>query len=147
MWAPGRIPAGTECSDLIGTIDLLPTIAAITGTPLPAGKKIDGLDASAAILGKGTSPRDEFVYYSSRGNLEGIRQGKWKLLMQSGRGKPKKGKGGNPQINLFDLEADMGEKNNLASTNPEVVRKLRDRMQELDEEITKNARAPWMKEK
>ena len=39
MWAPGRIPAGTECADLIGTIDMLPTIAAITGVPLPEGQK------------------------------------------------------------------------------------------------------------
>ena len=44
MWAPGRIPAGTECNELMGTIDLLPTIAELTKTPLPKGKKIDGLN-------------------------------------------------------------------------------------------------------
>ncbi|MFT5498991.1 MAG: arylsulfatase A, partial [Kiritimatiellia bacterium] len=42
---PG-IPAGTVCNELTGTIDVLPTIAALTGTPLPTGKAIDGLDVS-----------------------------------------------------------------------------------------------------
>ena len=51
MRGPG-IPAGTVCHELTGTIDLLPTIAALTGRPLPKGRKIDGLDVSG--LWKGT---------------------------------------------------------------------------------------------
>ncbi|MDB4260076.1 sulfatase, partial [Akkermansiaceae bacterium] len=46
MWAPGRIPAGTTCDSLCGTIDLLPTITALTESALPEDKKIDGLDIS-----------------------------------------------------------------------------------------------------
>ena len=46
---------------------------------------------------------------------------------------------------LFDLKADIGEKNNLAEENPEVVKELRARMEELDAEVEKNARAPWTK--
>jgi hypothetical protein len=40
----------------------------------------------------------------------------------------------------------MGEQNNVAEAYPEIVKQLRTRMQELDAEITENARAPWIKE-
>ena len=148
MWGPGRIPAGTECGELVGTIDLLPTIAALTKTPLPEKNKIDGLDASALLSEDAKSPRTEFLYYTSRGDIEGLRQGKWKLLAKKARrprNAPKNSKGPAPQMMLFDLDADMGEQNNLAESNPEVVEKLAKRMAELDAEITENAREPWFK--
>ncbi|MCP4848577.1 MAG: sulfatase [Verrucomicrobiaceae bacterium] len=148
MWAPGRIPAGSECHELMGTIDLLPTIATLTGTPLPAKRKIDGLDASTLLTGEAKSPRKEFLYYTSRGDIQGLRQNQWKLLVKRKR-KPrnagKNWKASAPEILLFDLIADMGEKNNLAKENPTLVKKLTNRMDELDGEITKNARTPWHK--
>ena len=141
MRGPG-IPAGTVCDELTGTIDILPTIAALTGKPLPVGKKIDGMDVSD--LWKGTakkSPRKEFLHYTSRGDLEGIRSGNWKLLVK----KPRRNNAGKAQFHLFDLAKDMGEKNNLAEAKPDVVKELRARMTALDAEITKNARRPWFK--
>jgi arylsulfatase A len=148
MWAPGRIPAGTTCNALCGTIDLLPTIAGLTHTPLPKDKKIDGLDISALLTGSDKSPRNEFVYYTSQGALEGLRQGKYKLLIKKGR-RPKKApenqRAPKSQIMLFELDADLGEKNNIAEKNPELVAKLGIRMKELDAEITKNQRPPWLK--
>ena len=51
MRGPG-IPAGTVCDELTGTIDVLPTLAAITGKPLPTGKRIDGMDVSGLWTGK-----------------------------------------------------------------------------------------------
>ena len=148
MWAPGRIPAGTECNELMGTIDLLPTIAELTKTPLPKGKKIDGLNAASLLEGGNDSPRKEFIYYTSRGDLEGLRQGKWKILVKKKR-KPrnagKNWKAPAPEILLFDMENDLGEKNNLADDNPQKVKELTARMNVLDAEITKNAREPWYK--
>lgn len=148
MWGPGRIPAGTVCGDLMGTIDLLPTIAGLTDSELPAEHKIDGMDLSHLVLGKpGSTMRAEFVHYTSHGELEGIRQGRWKLLVKSKsqnrnnsetEAKP-------PEIMLFDLGNDLGEAQNLAASNPEVVRNLRARMVELDAEVTENARKPWIK--
>ncbi len=149
MRGPG-IPAGTVCDELTGTIDVLPTIAALTGKPLPATNKIDGLDVSG--LWKGTvkeSPREEFLHYTSRGAIEGIRSGNWKLLVKKPR-VPRRQSGTKtnnkpPQLYLFDLAKDVGEKNNLAQAKPEVVKKLQVRMEALDAEITKNARKPWFK--
>lgn len=151
MRGPG-IPAGTVCDELTGTIDILPTIAAITGAPLPEGRKIDGVDVSG--LWKGTveeSPRKEFLHYSSRGELEGIRQGDWKLLVKkprAPRNKQQKAKqpARAPEIFLFDLGDDIGEQNNLAEANSDLVGKLQARMEEIDSEISENARAPWTTE-
>ncbi|MBC8349163.1 MAG: sulfatase [Verrucomicrobia bacterium] len=141
MRGPG-IPAGTVCDELTGTIDVLPTIAALTGKPLPAGNKIDGLDASG--LWKGTankSPRKEFLHYTSRGDLEGLRSGNWKLLVK----KQRRNNAGKAQLHLFDLAKDIGEKNNLAQTKPGLVKELQARMKALDAEVTNNARQPWFK--
>jgi arylsulfatase A len=140
---PG-IPAGTVTNQLTGTIDVLPTIAAITGQPLP-GKKIDGKDVSKLWTGEvAESPRTEFVHYTSRGDLEGIRSGDWKLLVKKRRGQNAANKP--PQVMLFHLGKDVGEQNNVANANPDIVTRLQARMKELDAEITKNARAAWMKQ-
>jgi arylsulfatase A-like enzyme len=155
---PG-IPAGTVCDELTGTIDVLPSLAAITRTPLPATRKIDGVDASALWMGTAKqSPRTEFLYYTAQGNLEGIRQRNWKLLVKKpepprqpqSKAQPKATiespqKAQAPTVLLFDLKHDRGEQNNLAPNHPEVVHRLRARMEELDAEVTLNARAPWVK--
>ncbi len=147
---PG-IPAGTSSNALTGTIDILPTIAALTETPLPEDKKVDGLDVSD--LWKGTteeSPRTEFIHYTSNGHLEGLRQGNWKLLIKKPRPRRNQNAPNNeakpPQILLFDLSEDIGEQTNLAEQHPEIVARLQTRMEALDREITENARAPWTTE-
>ena len=142
MRGPG-IPGGTVCDELTGTIDILPTIASLTGKALPKGKKIDGMDVSG--LWKGTmkkSPRKEFLHYTSRGDIEGLRSGNWKLLVKRAR---RNNNNRPPQLHLFDLAKDVGEKNNLAQAKPEIVKELQERMKALDAEITRNARKPWFK--
>ncbi|MDD7983536.1 sulfatase [Lentisphaera marina] len=146
MWAPGLIPAGTETNELMTTIDLLPSFAALSSSTLPGKNKIDGIDQSALITGKSEkSARNEFIYYSRSGDLEGLRQGKWKLLVKKAKKSKNKKKSQAEALFLFDLESDMSEKNNLAEQQTELVAKLKSRMQELDAEITANARPVWTK--
>ncbi|MDG1896726.1 MAG: sulfatase [Fuerstiella sp.] len=148
MWGPGRIPAGTECGDVVATIDMLPTIAALTHSELPADRKIDGMDMSHKILNTdGDANRDEYLYYTSQGQIEGIRHGKWKLLIKAKRRNrnKKKAPAAPPTIHLFDLVADVGEKNNLAEEQADIVGRLTTRMKQLDGEITTNARKAWFK--
>ena len=141
IWGPGRIPAGTTNSTLTSTIDLLPTIAKLSGHPLKPKNKIDGLDISTTLTKEAPSPRKEFLHYTSRGTLQGIRQGDWKLLLI----KPNKKSPPRPQ--LFNLSKDIGEKINLAKQHPEKVKQLQQRMQQLDAEITQNARPVYRQEK
>lgn len=144
---PG-IPAGTVTDALFSTIDILPTIAEIVGAPLPADKKIDGIRCWR--LWNGTVKeglRNEFLYYKGFGRLEGIRQGDWKFAIRPNRQSKAEKMAGKPvpppDVSLYNLAKDPGETNNLAEVHPEIVLKLKARMEELDAEIEENSRLPW----
>ena len=138
IWGPGRIGKGQTSGALASTIDLLPTIATLSGHALKPVKKIDGLDISQTLLKNEPSPRKEFLHYTSNGILAGLRQGDWKLLVNTPKKKEKKVTG--PLNLLFNLSKDLGEQKNLAADYPEKVAELQKRMKELDSEITANAR-------
>jgi len=75
---PGQIPAGISTNQIAATIDILPTLAAITGAPLPE-KKIDGVNILSLLKNEpGANPRNEYWYYYG-GELRAVRRGKWKL--------------------------------------------------------------------
>ncbi len=130
---PGHIPAGGVCGGLATTMDLFPTIATFTGKALSPPQEIDGVDISATLLNGATSPRTEFLHYGANGQLDGIRQGNWKLLLK-GAGSDKSG------VMLYDLGNDIGEKTSLAAKYPEKVALLRKRMTALDSGINSSAR-------
>ncbi len=145
MWAPGKIKSASTCNELCSSIDLMPTFAAWAGAPLTQPKnKIDGVNILKTIVDDQPSARKEFIYYRPNGQLVGIRQGKWKLVVEPGRKKNKKNKQATPPKDLlFDLSQDISEKNNLANKNAEKVAELKKRMKSVDAEITKNARPHW----
>lgn len=134
-WWPGRIPAGTKCSEPCGTIDVLPTLAALAGADLPKNR-IDGKDISPLLFGeKGEkSPREAFFFYWGN-ELHAVRSGSWKLHFpheyRSLDGKPG-GTGGMPapyvtkrtELALYDLRSDVGEETNVAEAHPDVVARL-----------------------
>lgn len=131
---PGQIPAGQVCDEFCTTMDLLPTIARLTGAELPE-QKIDGHDIRPLIRGESDakSSYESFAYYWLQG-LDAVRSGKWKLhfphMYRSLTGKP--GNDGMPAgysqqrigLALYDLEADPGEQNNVYDQYPEVVEQL-----------------------
>jgi len=133
---PGKIPAGKVCHELAATIDILPTVAKLTGAELPK-HKIDGLDISPLMFGKpgAKSPHEAYYFYWGR-HLQAVRSGKWKLHFphpyRSLNGR-KGGTGGKPvryetlktELALYDLSTDVGEKRNVADKYPEVVKRLK----------------------
>ena len=143
MWAPGRIPAGTSTNAFTSTLDLLPTIAALTKSQLPTNK-IDGKDITSTLTSD-RSPRKDMLFYSARGQLQGIREGDWKFLeiTQTNR----KNKSSKTTSYLFNLADDIGEQNNLLDQYPERVARMKIQMQRLDSEISENARSVWRKPK
>ena len=132
---PGVIPAGTKCAEPCGTIDLLPTFAHLTGATLPE-KTIDGLDVTPLLLGKegAKSPHEALFFYWGQ-ELQAVRSGRWKLHFpheyRTLGGRPG-GTGGRPVpyqqakigTELFDLDADPGESQDVAAEHPEVVARL-----------------------
>ena len=123
---PGKIPAGAACDELAITMDLLPTFAKLAGTNPPADRIIDGRDIGALMFGRkdAKSPHDVFYYYQMD-QLQAVRSGKWKLHLAL---KPKKRNWGKPidesTLELYDLKADIAEKNNVADKHPNVVKRL-----------------------
>jgi len=123
---PGKIPAGKTCDELSSTIDLLPTFARLAGTKPPSDRIIDGKDIWPLMSGKkgAKSPHESFYYYQID-QLQAVRSGKWKLHLQL---KSKKRNWGKPipssLLQLYDLKADIGEKNNVADDHPHVVKRL-----------------------
>ncbi|MEZ5298550.1 MAG: sulfatase-like hydrolase/transferase [Ilumatobacteraceae bacterium] len=59
---PGQVPAGAVCSEVVSSIDLLPTFATIAGGELPA-QAIDGCDVSALLRGESGDPHRVFAYF------------------------------------------------------------------------------------
>lgn len=129
---PARIKPGQTCSQVAATIDLLPTFAAIVGAKLPADRPIDGLDISALLDdSEAESPHDDAGYFYYKNNKpEAVRVGKWKLHLK-------------PQPELYDLRADIGEANNVAEANPDVVARLRELAAKYDADLKANSRPAW----
>jgi arylsulfatase len=131
---PGRIAADVVCDRIASTIDVLPTIAAITGAPLPS-RRIDGVNILPLLRGEpGANPRDAFWLYYGQ-TLTGVRQGPWKLQLPH-EARTYRGytpgwdgiPGGtgtlNVELGLYNLESDIGETINLVNMHPDVVKRL-----------------------
>ncbi|MEM9828809.1 MAG: sulfatase-like hydrolase/transferase, partial [Planctomycetota bacterium] len=106
---PGKIPAGTTIRDMGCGLDLLPTIATLTGATLPADRVIDGVDLSRTLLHGEPSARKQFVFYNGR-DVWAARQGPWKLHLKTAR--PKGPMTHDPPI-LFQLDVDPSERYNI----------------------------------
>ena len=117
---PGKIPAGTLCSEMALTMDFLPTLAKLAGADLPAGYELNGKDISALMTRPGAkTPHEAFFYYRGT-TLEAVRSGKWKAILYA---KDSDGQPGRPH-ELYDLKADISEKTDVAADNADVVKRL-----------------------
>jgi len=131
---PGRIPAGTSCSQIAGNIDLLPTFAKLVGAELPKNRVLDGRDISSLLFDPKAGPvRDTHLYFAANQSLAAIRQADWKLFLTTPapKGKAKPGKGAKNADSetgagpvLYNLATDPAETTNVASMHPEIVAKL-----------------------
>ncbi|MFN0018004.1 MAG: sulfatase [Pirellulaceae bacterium] len=143
---PRKIPAGSVCSELASTMDVLPTFAKLAGSSAPQDRIIDGHDIWPLLSGEKEvkSPTDRFYYYWNYG-LDGVRAGKWKLVFPhsfpSLTGPA--GKDGQPggitqattELALFDLESDVGETKNVAAKQPDIVARLQKLADEAREDL------------
>jgi arylsulfatase A-like enzyme len=107
---------------IFATVDFMPTFAKLAGFKVPEDRLIDGVDQTRLLLGKSKEgARDNFIYLDNA-----VRQGKWKYLRAKhkvpGYARDRERK----QVEeLYDLEADIGERNNLAARYPEKVNELK----------------------
>lgn len=137
VYYPKEIKGGKVIDTPMMAIDILPTIAEITGADLPE-KKIDGKSAWEVWTGKTNQTQHEaFFFYYKSNELHGVRYQDWKLYFPhtyrtlNGRDG---GENGYPvkyemsaleNIELYDLKGDIGESKNIAAEYPEIVDKIK----------------------
>jgi arylsulfatase A len=131
---PERVPAGSRSNQLVCLNDLLATCAELLGENLPDDAGEDSFSFLPALLQRQPDParpvREAVVLHSIHGRFA-IRQGKWVLALCPGSGgwsRPRDeeaAKKGLPPVQLYDLEADIGQQHNLADKHPQVVTQLR----------------------
>jgi arylsulfatase A-like enzyme len=131
---PARVRAGSRSGQLVCLNDLLATCAELLGEQLPDDAGEDSFSFLPAMLQRKPAPgrpaRDAVVLHSVSGRFA-IRQGRWVLALCPGSGgwsRPRDAeaaKQGLPAVQLYDLEADLGQQKNVAEGNPEVVARLR----------------------
>lgn len=117
-WPSHIASGGRDAKSVVQAVDLLPTLAAITGAPKPAG--IDGIDMSAAWRGRPLASRPDIYSHIARpggeafGPLYSIRSGPWKLLMNADGSSPE----------LYHIERDPQERQNRIADETAIAKAL-----------------------
>lgn len=123
---PGHIKPGSV-DGVMHAVDLYPTLAALAGASTAKCKPLDGVSVWDTIAEGKPSPRTEFVY-----NIEpfraALRQGDWKLIWRTTLP---------TSVDLYDLSKDPSEQNNLATSHPERVAAMQQRLDALAKEAVK----------
>lgn len=121
---PARVKPGTSDA-LLCQIDFLASFAALTGQPFEAKTAPDSQNVLAALLGESSKARSTLVEHA--GGLA-LRQDNWKFIPERPGAKRSQNTdtetGNDPQVQLYNLAEDLGERKNLASENPERVREM-----------------------
>lgn len=127
FWWPGKLEPRTIENAMATTMDLLPTIAGITGGKIPNDRKLDGHDIFNFMQGEESESPYEVFYYYQLEQLQAVRKGRWKLHLpldsmygnfhraQIVEGRP---------MALYNLKEDISESNNLARQYPDLVEDL-----------------------
>lgn len=113
---PGKIPAGQTNNELTLSMDFYPTLAQLGGAQVPTDRIIDGKDIRPLMFNEPntTSQHDAFFYYK-RNTIEAVRSDQWKLHIR---------KDDQEIQELYNLENDIGETQNVYDQHPEIVQDL-----------------------
>ena len=145
-WGPGLIAAdaaGTTNDDSVfSAIDLNRSLYALTGTPLPDGHELDGENLAPVLLGESRASRRAPIFFRRPPDRPGfghgfdednpdlaVRQGRWKYLVNYD--------GSDPQ--LYDLDSDLTETDNLADRQPEVAARLKEAVMDWNQRMPSDA--------
>ncbi|MEQ9407491.1 MAG: sulfatase [Fuerstiella sp.] len=124
FWWPGRISPGVVREPGC-TLDLLPTIAAVSGASLPADRTLDGYDLSAVLFDGEASPRTSLFYYHGE-ECFAVRSGMYKAHFKTKTSYvgQQKAEVHDPPL-LYHLGHDPGEEYNIAQDHPEIIEAIR----------------------
>jgi arylsulfatase A len=126
-WWPGRIQPGTETDATTMTMDLLPTYLDLLGIAPPPPDDPQALDgvSLAPLLLRGESPAERTLFWRT-GDFKAVRRGPWKLVIEHGDA---------PE--LFHLGRDLGEKQDLAKSEPQQLQTLLEALAAWEQDLAK----------
>lgn len=122
---PGKIAPESKTNHISAFWDFLPTICELAELKVP--DDIDGISYLPTLLGMPEKQKNhDYVYWEfpEQGYSVALRKGKWKAVRRNMEKNP------NAPIELYDLEHDLGEENNLAGENPQVVNEISELIKE-----------------
>ena len=128
---PARLPRGTTSRQAGITMDLTASILAATRTPVPADAALEGIDLLPVLEGR-TPARERTLFWRIASPIRqqrAVRQGDWKLLVDG------------DHLLLFNLRADIGERRDLASQRPDLVRTFRRLLADWEQNVDAEATA------
>jgi arylsulfatase A-like enzyme len=123
---PGHTTPGSTCDHPVISTDFMPTLLEAAGQPLLPEKHLDGISLVPLLNGGKELDRQalywHYPHYSNQGGIPGgaIRRGNWKLIERFEDGR----------VQLYDLQSDLSEKNNLVDEHPEKVAEMRQQLHE-----------------
>jgi len=135
---PGQVPVGTtSVTPIIGS-DIFSTMLGIAGIPLPGDRTIDGVNIRPVFSGKPFN-RPVPLYWRNhlaRSDIHvALRDGEWKIL----------GNAALDKFQLYHIEKDWQEKNDLASDNPKKLAELKEKLLEVHAQVEKEGPSEWWK--
>ncbi len=142
---PGVTPPNSQCDVPVISTDFYPTILEVAGQPLRSENHLDGQSLVPLLRGGEQLDRDDlywhYPHYSNQGGFPGgaIRSGDWKLIERYEDGR----------VHLYNLQDDIGERNDVATQHPDRVTQMRERLHSWYETVNakflqeKDGRTPW----
>ena len=131
---PGKIEAGSANHETVCLTDILATCAEVTGAEMGGSTAEDSFSLLPALRGQQFQRGAPVVHHSAAG-MFALRDGKWKLIAGNGSGgrEAPKGKPFAEPFMLFDLSSDLAEQQNQAAAQPDVVKRLIARLEQIRE--------------
>ena len=123
-WWPGKIKPAIETDEIIMTMDLFPTMLELSGSVID--QDLDGISFKDVLLGNTKMP-DRDLFWRA-GKNKAVRSGRWKLVVSG------------ETVELFNLDENLSEDNNLAESNQESVDKLLEKLKTWEEDVLEGVR-------
>jgi len=113
---PGKVAAGSTSNLPIYFPDFMPTALSLAHAPVAA--ETDGIDITPTLLQRSHAAKDRFLYWETYEPefRQAVRWGRWKAIRLTQKG----------PLELYDLHVDVSEKNNIASSHPDIIAKIED---------------------
>lgn len=124
---PGHVKGGSKTDHASAFWDVMPTLADLTNTKIPANEVTDGISFLPTLLNKGKQKKHTYLYWEFHegGGRLALREGEWKMVVLNAKTREKQ------VVELYNLADDLGETNNLADENPERTKEMFEKMKSL----------------